>query len=280
MKNFFVIIVWFLGLMNIAFAQSPASVKVINDVRYAPKIEASLNDVSCDRFLDIYLPENTSESSKLPVFMFIHGGGFSGGDKSQTKGFCERLASKGVAVVSINYLPNLKLNRVQGVTCRSNMSEGLPASGKFHPALSQAIDIASVDASLALKWIKDNAKKYHFDVNKITVSGGSAGAMTALYMGLCKKNKIKIAALVNFFGGLENNDYIVNYKLPVLTFHGNKDDLISVEYAHSLHQFLEKKNNTHSKLVIMDGVGHASHIYITSKIPVILDFLASVYTVK
>lgn len=254
-------------------------VNVLKDIRYAAKTDSSRNDISCDRLLDLYLPTNVSETEKLPVYMFIHGGGFSGGDKDQTAIFCNKLALNGVAVLSINYLLYLKLNKIKGASCSANMSKGLPASGKFHSGLHHAIEVASEDATLALKWIKDNASKYNFNLKKVIVSGGSAGAMTALYTGLCKKSKDpEILAIVNLWGGLENNEQIINTKIPVLTFHGDKDALISVDYAYSLHKFLENNGNKSSKLVIMEGVGHAAYTYITNnKVDEILSFLKKAY---
>lgn len=282
-KKYFYSLLFLLSI-KVASGQSANSeqdqtVNILKDIRYAEKTDSSRNDVSSDRLLDLYLPAKLSKSEKLPIYMFIHGGGFSGGDKSQTAVFCNKLASKGIAVVSINYLLYLKLNKVKGASCSANMAKGLPASGKFHPSLHHAIEIAGADANLALKWIKDNASKYNFNLKKVTISGGSAGAMTALYTGLCKKSEgPEIAAVVNLWGGLENNDQIINPKIPVLTFHGDKDALISVDYANSLHQFFEKKGNKSSKLIIMEGIGHAAYTYITNnKVEEILNFLEKTY---
>ncbi|ADY51317.1 Carboxylesterase type B [Pseudopedobacter saltans DSM 12145] len=272
-----------LFIVKIGYAQQVnpenQAVKISKDIRYAEKTDSSQNDISSDRLLDLYLPTKISKSEKLPVYMFIHGGGFSGGDKEQTAVFCNKLASNGMAVVSINYLLYLKLNKIKGASCSANMSKGLPTSGKFQDGLHHAIYVASADASLALKWIKENANKYNFNLKKVAISGGSAGAMTALYTALCKQPQSQqISAIVNLWGGLENNNQIVNTNIPVLTFHGDKDALISVDYAYSLHEFLEKKGNKSSKLVIMEGIGHAAYTYITNnKVEEILSFLNEAY---
>jgi len=137
--------------------------------------------------------------------------------------------------------------------------------------------VAGEDALLALNWIKDNSGKYNFDIRDITISGGSAGAITALFTGLCAKpSKVKVKNIVNLWGGLENNNQVVNSKIPVLTFHGNKDDLISVEYAYSLHRLLEQKGNKSSKLIILDGIGHGGPAYkevMNNKMETIVNFL-------
>lgn len=251
-------------------------VNVEQDIRYATKPDSINNDISSDRLLDLYLPKGI-QPTKLPVYIYIHGGGFSGGDKNQHKAFCSKLASYGIAVIATNYRLYLKHNKIAGASCRANMSKGLPPSGKFNEGLHNAIKIAGEDAILVLNWIKDNSGKYNFDTSDITISGGSAGAITALFTGLCVKySKVKVKNIVNLWGGLENNNQVINSKIPVLTFHGNKDDLISVEYAHSLHRFLERKGNKASKLVIMDGIGHGGPAYkevMNNKMETIVNFI-------
>jgi len=283
LKTSLVALVLYISLSTVLYGQSKQEsvddsslVTVEQDIRYATKPDSINNDVSSDRLLDIYLPKD-SKQAKLPVYVYVHGGGFSGGDKAQHKVFCTKLASHGIAVITINYRLYLKHNKISGASCRANMSKGLPASGKFNAGLHRAIAIAGEDAVLALKWIKDNAKKYKFDTKDVTISGGSAGAMTALYTGLCtKSSKINVKNIVNLWGGVENNEQIVNPKVPVLTFHGDKDDLISVEYAHSLHRFLEQKGNRYSKLIILEGIGHGGPAYkevINNRMETIVDFL-------
>ena len=49
--------------------------------------------------LDIYLPD----TEQFKTFVYFHGGGIQAGDKSDVKFFCEYLANRGIAVVSVNY---------------------------------------------------------------------------------------------------------------------------------------------------------------------------------
>src|SRR6476661_4164706 len=56
------------------------NITLIQNIRYAPIPEIALDSTS-DRILDLYLPQSTQNKEPLPVFMFIHGGGFTGGDK-------------------------------------------------------------------------------------------------------------------------------------------------------------------------------------------------------
>ena len=49
--------------------------------------------------LDIYLPD----AQEFKTFVYFHGGGIQAGDKSDVKFFCEYLANRGIAAVSVNY---------------------------------------------------------------------------------------------------------------------------------------------------------------------------------
>src|SRR6478672_5826534 len=75
------------------------NITLIQNIRYAPIPEIALDSTS-DRILDLYLPQNIQNKDVLPVFMFIHGGGFTGGDKNLLD-LCSKIANQGFAVVSI-----------------------------------------------------------------------------------------------------------------------------------------------------------------------------------
>ena len=54
--------------------------RYIKDIRYGnPRSDISPKDRSSDRLLDIYLPNQKPPQNGFPIFIFIHGGGFSGG---------------------------------------------------------------------------------------------------------------------------------------------------------------------------------------------------------
>lgn len=119
-------------------------------------------------YLNVWRPnENNTDS---PVFVWIHGGGFTTGsaadlvpgstDKLWYDGriFAER---QGVVVVTINYR--------------------LGAMGFFaHPALveegSNVGNQGLLDQQLALKWIRDNIEAFGGDPENVTIAGESAGA--------------------------------------------------------------------------------------------------------
>lgn len=250
------------------------NIAILKNIRYA-SIPEIATDSTSDKILDLFLPKLESSNKLLPVFLFIHGGGFTGGDKSGNNTLCGKIASQGFAVVSINYRLHLKYKGVKGSYCSSNMSKGLPENNSFHPVLNEAIASASEDAIEAIRWVKDNAEKYHFNVNQLAIGGGSAGAMTALHVAYVSNQKVlPIKAVVDFFGGLENAKSVTNNKIPVLIYHGDQDELISVQYAYALENRMKEIGSKNSVLNIMIGKGHVQYKYIEeNKISEIIAFL-------
>ena len=111
--------------------------------------------------LNVWTPAR-SASDKLPVMVWIHGGGFVIGASSQTVYDGEPLASEGVVVVSINYRLGIF---------------GFLA----HPALSQESpqgvsgNYGLLDMIAALQWVKRNISAFGGDPANVTIFGESAG---------------------------------------------------------------------------------------------------------
>jgi len=117
---------------------------------------------------NVFLPENTGDTP-LPVFVFIHGGGFTSGYASELEFNAEKLAAQNVIVVLLQYR--------------------LSALGWLaHPELS-AEDPHGVSGNWAvrdmvhgLSWIRDNIANFGGDPEKVTISGQSAGAMMVTHL--------------------------------------------------------------------------------------------------
>lgn len=256
-------------------------VKVYRNLRYGENPQdVYAKDTSSDRLLDLYLPINEA-GVKRPVILFVHGGGFGGGDKSAHEEFFRNLASHDFAVISINYRLYLKHHKISGASASANMAKGLRADGKFHPELQTAVRIASDDASEVLRWIKSNADAYNMDAGGVTVSGGSAGAMTVLHLAYASMQQVlPIRAVVNMWGGLQDVAVIHAGAPPLLTFHGDKDALIHVDYAHALDDQM-KKIGSLSELYVLEGKGHAIYNIISrDHVNTIVAFLRKVLIEK
>ncbi len=251
-------------------------VKAFRNLRYAEKPEAVYAaDTSSDRLLDLYLPVDEG-GVKKPVILFIHGGGFGGGDKSALEKFWRDLASNGFAVISANYRLYLKHHKTPGASASVNMAKGLRPDGKFHPELQKAVTIASDDATRVLEWIKNNAGTYQMDAQRVAVSGGSAGAMTVLHLAFASGQRVlPIRAVVNMWGGLQDASVIKVGAPPMLTFHGDQDMLIHVDYARALDEQLKKAGSV-SELHVLEGKGHAIYNIISKDyVSTIVSFLRS-----
>jgi len=120
-------------------------------------IEAS--DTEDCLFLNIYRPAGTSQRAKLPVFVFIHGGGLFGGSANQFDGGA--LATEtGMIVVAINYRVG-----VLGFLAHSALEDQGAQSGNY----------GLMDQQAALSWVKENISAFGGNPRKVTIGGQSAG---------------------------------------------------------------------------------------------------------
>jgi len=167
--------------------------------RAEPNIVYKTNS-NYDAKLDIYYPEKSDVP--IPVVMMIHGGGWIAGTKEQGVLYTLPFLQMGFAVVNVEY-------RMGPV------------------ALAPA---AVEDCLCALHWIGRNAKKYHFDLNKVVITGGSAGGHLALttamippsagfeneclaeddegWTGKFTDTRPQVAAVINWFGITDVNDML------------------------------------------------------------------------
>jgi len=113
-------------------------------------------------YLNVWSPAARA-SDRLPVLVWIYGGGFSGGMTSVPMYDGEKLAKKGVVVISIAY-------RVGpfGFLAHSELSEE-SGRGSGNYGLEDMIS--------GLQWVKNNADQFGGDPSKVTIFGHSAGAM-------------------------------------------------------------------------------------------------------
>ena len=115
------------------------------DVAYVPGGDES-------QTLDLYYPEKRAEKPQ-PLLIWIHGGGWMGGSKSQ----CPYLYQlrRGYIVASVEYRFSQKA---------------------LFPAQIQ-------DCQAAIRWLRANARKYNIDPDRIGVGGASAGGHLAALVG-------------------------------------------------------------------------------------------------
>jgi para-nitrobenzyl esterase len=111
--------------------------------------------------LNVWTPAR-SAGAKLPVMVWIYGGGFQIGATSQSAYDGEALAAQGVVLVSVNY----RLG-VFGFLAHPALNQESPhgVSGNY----------ALLDMVAALQWVKRNIGAFGGDPNNVTIFGESAG---------------------------------------------------------------------------------------------------------
>lgn len=140
----------FLGMKFVYDWHKNHKCKIIQDIQYGDTKEHKL---------DIFVPEQKDKNQNVkqnqnkdfPIIIYFHGGGLMLGDKKDAYGTCKYLSDQGYLVFNVDYR--------------------LTPKYKFPTQLQ---DIAE-----AIYWISQHAKIYGGDVEKIFLSGDSAGAYLA-----------------------------------------------------------------------------------------------------
>jgi predicted esterase len=143
-------------------------VEVTTDVAYGAAVNSRGEKQILE--LDIYEPAGDTATDR-PLYVWIHGGTFRSGSRSNSNTSRE-LAKRGWVVVSISYRlrPELPGNAIFGV---------LQNPGEISNIQAAALD-AQHDAQAAVRWARANATDLGIDPTKIAAGGISAGAITAL----------------------------------------------------------------------------------------------------
>jgi dienelactone hydrolase len=198
-------------------------VTVTNNVAYGSAPDAQGNPVTLR--LDVYRPAGDPLISR-PALVWVHGGGFSGGDKGNTVPVevANTFARLGYVVVSINY-------RLLGSGCVQN--PGSPT------CLVAAIE-AKHDAQAAVRWLRANAGEYGVDPTRIGMGGESAGGITSALVGMYSEDvgssgnpgfSSKIGGFVSVSGGLPQGVFASADDAWGLLFHGTSDGVVPYTWS-------------------------------------------------
>ncbi|OUJ70009.1 alpha/beta hydrolase [Hymenobacter crusticola] len=130
-----------------------------------PTVQASYNLTYCtlgarNLQLDIFYPK-AKRKKGYPAVLFIHGGGWRSGDRSNHLPMAQQLAAKGYVTVTAEYRLSTEA---------------------LYPA-------AVYDLKAAIRWLRANAKHYPIDTTKIAVWGFSAGGHLAALVGTTNGDK-------------------------------------------------------------------------------------------
>lgn len=137
-------------------------------------------------YLNIWRPNTTS--SKLPVMVFLHGGGNMTGSGKDFQG--EQLArNTNSIIISVNY----RLGAL-GFFQNAALKTGNP--------LDDSGNYGLLDAFRALQWVQDNIEGFGGDTGNVTLAGQSAGARNVLAALISPLSKGLFQKLAAFSGGL------------------------------------------------------------------------------
>ena len=115
-------------------------------------------------FLNVWTPAK-SGGEKLPVLVYIFGGGFQNGDGSEPRYDGESMARQGIVAVSLNYRTN-----IFGFFVHPELTKESPhhASGNY----------GLLDQVAALQWVQKNIAAFGGDPARVTIAGESAGSIS------------------------------------------------------------------------------------------------------
>jgi acetyl esterase/lipase len=230
-------------------------VQVLRDLEYVPGGHERNR-------LDLYLPEKATRP--LPVIVWVHGGGWTNGDKTNGPAF--RFATNGYAVASINY--------------RFSQHAIFPA--QIH------------DCKAAVRWLRANAAKYGLDPAHVGAWGGSSGGHLGALLGTTtgvkelegpggnEDQSSRVQAVVDWFGPTDfltapakstrsnliggdpqaNKEkaakaspmtYVAKDAAPFLIMHGDQDQTVPIYQSETFAQALQKAGAEVAYVVVKGG---------------------------
>ena len=212
----------------------------IKNIQYGHAV--NIKGIDETLLLDFYQPHH-DQMKKRPLVIFVHGGGYIGGDKATgypmvfTDGLCKR----GYVVSSINYRLGLEESKSDTV---------------YFESMFRVMQ----DAKAAVRYFRKNATQYGIDTSKIYIMGGSAGAHAVLHLAYLdeselppyyNKSKIgslegnsgndgyssKVKAVINCWGAIIDMYWIHKGDMPFYGIQGTTDIFVPVDSSEHMHGF-------------------------------------------
>ena len=198
--------------------------------RYAERDTSAL-------YLDIFRPDSCAQTTfkgiAKPAIMFVFGGGFSSGQRSDpaVRGWFRRLTADGYTVVAIDYRLGMKGYR---------MGRGLRGAAKALNRFLLSQQMGVEDVFSAVSFLAAHPE-LNVPANNIVISGSSAGAIIALASayaiasgqtnGLPKGFAFK--GVMSFAGAIISKNGAPKFReapCPLLLFHGTADRIVAYEH--------------------------------------------------
>ena len=241
---------------GIPVVQAESTYTILKDenITYAEGLSHSMTIASSFAIplkLDIYYPDNNS--TNRPVFMFIHGGGFTGGTKTKPEivEMANYYASRGWVFVSIDYRTTEELGTIQGMTPEEVLSyyRGIAPQVWIDTTSSQAqstnnfkkgiaMYMAQRDSKAALRWIVANSNTYNINTDFITVGGNSSGSVSTIALGISNQEDFRDEIPISVDYTLSTTNLNENYSVrSMVYFWGSNAKLDLYEMVYDLEQY-------------------------------------------
>lgn len=153
-------------------------------------------------YLNVWTGAKNAEE-KLPVLVWFFGGGLQWGYTAEMEMDGERIARRGIVVVTVNY----RLN-VFGFLAHPELTAAQPDA----PA-----NFGSLDQQAGLLWVRRNIAAFGGDPENITIAGQSAGGGSVMAQMACMENEGQFHKAVVMSGMIrspyEEDDFIIPKKL-------------------------------------------------------------------
>jgi para-nitrobenzyl esterase len=175
---------------------------------------------------------------KRPVYVWIYGGGFSGGTGSSTEFDGEALAKKGLVVVTFNY----RLGALGFLATPELSNEsGHNASGNF----------GLLDDVALLQWVHKNIDAFGGDPNRVTLGGQSAGAGSVGFMAMSPLAKgLFIRAIAESHARYSRDTELRYLSVSWRTLKSAEDAGQKWQEAHGAHSVAELRAMPWDKLLV------------------------------
>ncbi|SHG02394.1 Carboxylesterase family protein [Salegentibacter echinorum] len=241
MKKLLFILLLFISVSGSAqsrFTQDIFQLQNIETQTYATKDGVDLK-------LDIYQPAKDTMQNR-PIIIFMHGGGFAGGTRTNPNevNFAKAAARKGYVAVQISY----RLTR-KGKSFGCDYK----AEGKM-----ETFQLAAEDFMDAVNYMVQQKDTYRIDPSKVIVGGSSAGAEAVLnavynerlmFSDVSRYQNFDFAGVFSLAGALVDARYINEENaIPGVFFHGTEDNL--VPYGTAPHHWCNRKQPGY---IMLDG---------------------------
>jgi acetyl esterase/lipase len=213
--------------------------------------------------LELFEPKGLKPEDKRSCFVFIHGGGWTGGTPSRMYSYCDHFAKLGMLCASVEYRLVPKTKATTPFDCVR-------------------------DGRSAIRYLKSHASELGIDPAKIVVAGGSAGghvaAGTALFDGVDNDGDDAAvsptpAGLVLFYPVIDTStkgygnakcgekwkdispvDHVRAGLPPTIVFHGTGDTVTPFAGAKLFDERMKAAGNR-CELVVNDGGIHGYFLY-------------------